>query len=161
MHVALVVIVNSQIKFKISISFDNALHIVNLNAMLCQRYTLHFKREYLYEKVIYFVCIDWCNFIFCAKRFCLGGCSNTYVSYLNPLPYVGIGENKTNFSLNPFKGFKNCDKCKVKKVKCDECTKVKVMPCPTCRKAFADCGCNKYERVYVAPIQPRCTSCGR
>ena len=48
-----------------------------------------------------------------------------YISYLNPLPYIGIGENKTNFSLNPFTGFKNCNKCKVKKVKCDECTRVK------------------------------------
>lgn len=85
-----------------------------------------------------------------------------YISYLNPLPYVGIGENKTNFSLNPFAGFKNCDKCKVQKVKkCDECTKAKVMPCPNCRKAFADCGCNKQEQIYVVPIQPRCTSCGR
>ena len=86
-----------------------------------------------------------------------------YISYLNPLPYVGIGENKTNFSLNPFAGFKNCDKCKVQKVKkCNECTKAKVMPCPNCRKAFADCGCNKqHEQIYVVPIQPRCTSCGR
>ena len=85
-----------------------------------------------------------------------------YISYLNPLPYVGIGENKTNFSLNPFAGFKNCDKCKVQKVKkYDECTKAKVMPCPNCRKAFADCGCNKQEQIYVVPIQPRCTSCGR
>ena len=81
------------------------------------------------------------------------------MSYLNPLPYVGIGENKTNFSLNPFTGFKNCNKCKVKKVKCNECTKPKIMPCPTCKKAFADCGCNKMERVYVVPIQPKCSSC--
>ena len=85
-----------------------------------------------------------------------------YVSYLNPLPYVGIGENKTNFSLNPFTGFKNCNKCKVQKVKkCDECAKARTMPCPTCRKAFADCGCNKMEQIYVIPVQPRCTSCGR
>lgn len=51
-----------------------------------------------------------------------------YISYLNPLPYIGIGENKTNFSLNPFTGFKNCDKCKVKKVKCDECSRIKIKP---------------------------------
>ena len=44
---------------------------------------------------------------------------------------------------------------------CNECTKAKVMPCPNCRKAFADCGCNKQEQIYVVPIQPRCTSCGR
>ena len=85
-----------------------------------------------------------------------------YVSRLNPLPYVGIGENKTNYSLNPFKGFKNCDKCKVQKVKkCDECTNMQVKPCPTCRKAFADCGCNKIEKIYIAPIMPKCTSCNK
>lgn len=86
-----------------------------------------------------------------------------YISYLNPLPYVGIGENKTNFSLNPFTGFKNCNKCKVKKVKCDECTKPKIMPCPTCKKAFADCDCNRnqIEHIYIAPVQPKCTSCGK
>ena len=29
------------------------------------------------------------------------------MSYLNPLPYIGIGCNQTKFSLNPFTGFKN------------------------------------------------------
>lgn len=77
-----------------------------------------------------------------------------YISYLNPLPYFGIGENKTNFSLNPFTGFKNCNKCKVKK--CDECTKVKVNPCPTCRKAFAEPACNSCDRIYLQPVQPKC-----
>ncbi|CDE89330.1 TPA: hypothetical protein CPT81_08945 [Candidatus Gastranaerophilales bacterium HUM_20] len=77
-----------------------------------------------------------------------------YLSYLNPLPYFGIGENKTNFSLNPFTGFKNCNKCKVKK--CDECTKVKVNPCPTCRKAFAEPTCNSCDRIYLQPVQPKC-----
>lgn len=52
--------------------------------------------------------------------------------YLNPLQYVGIGNNYSGFTLNPAKGFKNCDRAKVKK--CDECTKIK--PCPTCQKAF-------------------------
>ena len=66
-----------------------------------------------------------------------------YISYLNPLPYVGIGENKTNFSLNPFTGFKNCNKCKVKKVKCDDCNR------------------NQIEHIYIAPVQPKCTSCGK
>ena len=80
--------------------------------------------------------------------------------YLNPLPYFGIGENRTNFSLNPFTGFKNCDKCKVKKVKCDECTKVKIQPCPTCKKAFAEPTCNNCDRIYIQPVVPRCTSCG-
>ncbi|HIT93345.1 MAG TPA: hypothetical protein IAD11_10575 [Candidatus Stercorousia faecigallinarum] len=79
-----------------------------------------------------------------------------YLSYLNPLPYIGIGENKTNFSLNPFTGFKNCNKCKVKKVKCDECTKVKIKPCPTCRKAFAEPSCPTCERIYIQPVQPKC-----
>ncbi len=77
-----------------------------------------------------------------------------YLSRLNPLPYFGIGENKTNFSLNPFKGFKNCDTCNRVK-KCDECTRVKIQPCPTCRKAFAD----DYE--YIQPVTPRCNSCTR
>ena len=79
-----------------------------------------------------------------------------YLSYLNPLPYIGIGENKTNFSLNPFTGFMNCNKCKVKKVKCDECTKVKIKPCPTCRKAFAEPSCPTCERIYIQPVQPKC-----
>ena len=82
-----------------------------------------------------------------------------YLSYLNPLPYIGIGENRTNFSLNPFTGFKNCNKCKVKKMKCDECTRIKLQPCPTCRKAFAEENCNTCDRIYIETIQPRCTSC--
>ncbi len=84
-----------------------------------------------------------------------------YLSYLNPLPYFGIGENKTSFSLNPFTGFKNCNPCKVKKVKCDECTRIKVNPCPTCRKAFADTNCDPCNRIYIQQLpEPRCTSCG-
>ena len=59
-------------------------------------------------------------------------------------------------SLNPFTGFKNCNKCKVKKVKCDECTKVKIKPCPTCRKAFAEPSCPTCERIYIQPVQPKC-----
>ena len=77
------------------------------------------------------------------------------LSYLNPLPYIGIGENKTNFSLNPFTGFKNCNKCKVKKVKCDECTRVTLNTCPTCTRAFNET-CDTCERIYLQPVQPRC-----
>lgn len=59
------------------------------------------------------------------------------ISYLNPLPYIGIGQNKTSFSLNPFTGFKNCNPCKQKVEECDRCAHVKVVPtCPTCQKAF-------------------------
>ncbi len=78
-----------------------------------------------------------------------------YISYLNPLPYIGIGENKTNFSLNPFTGFKNCDRCKVKRVAyCDE----RPM-CNSCQKAIIQPTCNSCHReIYVAP---RCSSCGR
>ena len=46
------------------------------------------------------------------------------ISYLNPLPYIGLGENKTSFSLNPFTGFKNCNPCK-KIDECDRCAHVK------------------------------------
>lgn len=74
--------------------------------------------------------------------------------YLNPLQYVGIGNNYSNFSLNPFNGFKNCNRAKVKK--CDECTRVKIKPCPTCQKAFND----QPEWIYVQPVTPKCTSCG-
>lgn len=74
--------------------------------------------------------------------------------YLNPLQYIGIGNNYSNFSLNPFTGFKNCNRAKVKK--CDECTKVKIKPCPTCQKAFAE-----PEWTYIQPVMPRCNSCGR
>ena len=70
--------------------------------------------------------------------------------YLNPLQYIGIGNNYSSFSLNPFTGFKNCNRAKVKK--CDECTRVKINPCPTCKKAL-----NEPEWIYV---QPKCTSCG-
>ena len=79
-----------------------------------------------------------------------------YVSYLNPLPYVGIGENKTNFSLNPFAGFKNCNKCKVKRTACNESSRT----CTSCKKIINKCtSCNDY--IYIQPVQPRCTSCGR
>lgn len=82
-----------------------------------------------------------------------------YISYLNPLPYIGIGENKTNFSLNPFAGFKNCNKCKVKRTACNDCKKVSL--CPTCQRAIEQPKCNSCDRIYIQPvIQPRCTSCG-
>lgn len=88
------------------------------------------------------------------------GCANTveaartpFYYYLNPLQYVGIGNNYTNFSLNPFTGFKNCNKAKVKK--CDECTKV-IKPCPTCKKAFAEPTCDTCEKIYIQPVQPKC-----
>lgn len=70
-----------------------------------------------------------------------------YLSYLNPLPYIGIGENKTNFSLNPFTGFKNCNKCKVQK--CDACTGAAAPVCPTCVKAFPDQKCNTCQKIIV------------
>ena len=79
-----------------------------------------------------------------------------YISYLNPLPYIGIGENRTNFSLNPFTGFKNCNKCKVQRTACNTCDKVKT--CPSCHRIYPKCtSCNDY----IIPVQPRCTSCGR
>lgn len=78
--------------------------------------------------------------------------------YLNPLQYVGIGNNYSSFSLNPFTGFKNCNRAKVKK--CDECTKV--MPqCPTCKKAFAEPTCDTCDRIYIQPVQPKCSSCNK
>lgn len=61
-------------------------------------------------------------------------------SYLNPLPYMGIGCNRTSFSLNPFTGFKNCNpcKCKVEKKKdCDPCKqRISQKRCDSCVKAF-------------------------
>ena len=79
------------------------------------------------------------------------------ISYLNPLPYIGIGENRTNFSLNPFTGFKNCNTCKVKRVAyCD-----KVNTCG-CHKAIKKDKCNTCHRETVEPvIIPKCSSCGR
>lgn len=67
------------------------------------------------------------------------------LSNLNPLPYIGIGQNTSSFSLNPFTGFKNCNPCK-KVQKCDECARVKITPCPTCTKAFVNepCPCTKH-----------------
>lgn len=84
-----------------------------------------------------------------------------YIGYLNPVTYVNEAENNYSFSLNPFKGFKNCNKCKMKKVKkCDECAPVQMNKCPTCKKAFAESTCNTCDEIYIAPVQPRCTSCG-
>ena len=84
-----------------------------------------------------------------------------YIGYLNPVTYVNEAENNYSFSLNPFKGFKNCNKCKIKKVKkCDECAPVQMNKCPTCKKAFAEPTCNTCDEIYIAPVQPRCTSCG-
>ena len=66
------------------------------------------------------------------------------ISYLNPLPYIGIGPNYTKFSLNPFTGFRNCNPCK-RVEKCNRCAKAEPIKCPTCQKAFVqempDCGC--------------------
>ena len=84
-----------------------------------------------------------------------------YVGYLNPMTYVDAAENDYNFSLNPFTGFKSCDKCKIKKVKkCDECAPVQINKCPTCKKAFAEPICNTCNEIYIEPFEPRCTSCG-
>lgn len=74
--------------------------------------------------------------------------------YLNPLQYVGIGNNYSNFSLNPFTGFKNCNRAKVKK--CDECTKIQTSACPTCRRAFAEPICPSCQNMI---IKPKCSSC--
>ena len=80
-----------------------------------------------------------------------------YVSYLNPLPYIGIGQNRTSFSLNPFTGFKNCNPCRIQRTACNECTRVKV--CPNCQRAFNMPKCNSCDKIYIH--QPRCTSCER
>lgn len=82
------------------------------------------------------------------------------IIYMETTPYV-VEPQKARFSLNPFTGFKNCNKCKMKKVKkCDECTRLWVNPCPTCRKAFAE-PCPSCEKIYIQPVLPKCTSCGR
>ena len=83
-----------------------------------------------------------------------------YIGYLNPITYLNDAYNNYYFSLNPFKGFKNCDRCKMKKVKkCDESTTVQMDKCPTCKKAFAESNCNTCGEIYIEPVQPRCTSC--
>lgn len=75
------------------------------------------------------------------------------ISYLNPLPYFGIGENKTTFSLNPFKGFKNCKTCnaepceKVKKTACNDCRHI-VQTNPCQEKTFVTCPCNENTKMY-------------
>ena len=72
------------------------------------------------------------------------------IGYLNPVTYVNEAENNYSFSLNPFKGFKNCNKCKMKKVKkCDECAPVQMNKCPTCKKAFAESTCNTCDEITV------------
>lgn len=84
----------------------------------------------------------------------------SFISYLNPLPYLGIGENRTSFSLNPFTGFKNCNPYKVKRTACNECSKVVKPNCTSCTKMFHKNKCTSCND-YIIPIQPRCTSCGR
>ena len=80
------------------------------------------------------------------------------ISYLNPLPYVGIGENKTNFSLNPFAGFKNCNKCKVKRVA--YCNNEKMDTCG-CKKSITKQKCDTCHRKIEEVVIPKCSSCGR
>lgn len=59
-------------------------------------------------------------------------------------------------SLNPFTGFRNCNKCekvkkqkchKVKKSDCNACAKIKILPrCQKCTKAFnteENCPCQR------------------
>lgn len=71
------------------------------------------------------------------------------VSQLNPLPYVGIGQNTSKFSLNPFTGFKNCNPCKVKKADCDPCrARMVINPCDRCVKAFPDAPCGCQQMIY-------------
>ena len=73
-----------------------------------------------------------------------GGAHAWDLSYLNPLPYIGIGCNQTKFSLNPFTGFKNCEPCK-RVEKCNRCAVAQPMTCTSCHRAFieekSDCGC--------------------
>lgn len=86
------------------------------------------------------------------------------MSRLNPLPYLGIGESPYKYSLNPFKGFKNCNKCM--KEECNTCTGAAAPVCPSCTKAFPDKPCNTCEKVVPAcpacqnaviiPIEPAC-----
>lgn len=68
------------------------------------------------------------------------------MSYLNPLPYIGIGCNQTKFSLNPFTGFKNCEPCK-RVNKCEKQAMAEPVKCTTCQRAYIyeipSCGCNK------------------
>ena len=69
------------------------------------------------------------------------------ISYLNPLPYFGIGCNQTKFSLNPFTGFKNCEPCKREKCKCDKCAMAEPVAAPV--------KCTSCQRAYIYQI-PTC-----
>ena len=74
------------------------------------------------------------------------------MSYLNPLPYIGIGCNQTKFSLNPFTGFKNCEPCKRVK-RCERQAIAEPVTCTSCQRAFIyeipSCGCNmRYHMEY-------------
>ena len=68
------------------------------------------------------------------------------ISYLNPLPYIGIGCNQTKFSLNPFTGFKNCEPCK-RVSKCERAAMLEPVKCNTCDRAYVEiipkCNCHK------------------
>ena len=78
--------------------------------------------------------------------------SSSLMSNLNPLPYIGIGENRTTFSLNPFKGFKNCNPCKIQVKECDTCTGAAAPICPNCVKAFPKC--DACDIPIIIPLQP-------
>ena len=60
------------------------------------------------------------------------------IGYLNPLPYIGIGQNRTQFSLNPFTGFKNCNPCRQKVEKCNKCAVAEPIRCSSCQRAFLE-----------------------
>ena len=61
--------------------------------------------------------------------------SPVYPIYTEP---VAIEKDLSNFSLNPFTGFRNCNPCKVKKAKCDPC-EVKKAECNQCEKFLKPC----------------------
>ncbi len=81
-----------------------------------------------------------------------GGVAHAWdISYLNPLPYFGIGCNQTKFSLNPFTGFKNCEPCK-RVNKCEREVMAEPVRCSSCQRAFIEempsCGCQKTNTYY-------------
>lgn len=87
------------------------------------------------------------------------------ISNLNPLPYVGIGQNTSSFSLNPFTGFKNCNPCKKVVKKCNPCATGAAAPIyyAPCQKQIPKCNrCNHSVIVPMERIQldtPQCPTC--
>ena len=113
----------------------------------------------------YLLPISVCTIMFLGVNSAFAWHNSNSLTYANPQTYTLSEPCEPAFSLNPFTGFKNCCKCKEKKVKCDACTGAAAPVCTTCTKAFPKKSeCNSCQKiimpVYEVIEEPMCP-CGR